>query len=117
VQSWTIQRLTPDELTTIAQLGANAKAGLAAQNQPQLQQLSGTISTITEQLARGNFSQARGSLDQFNSSLGGIAQLDLSSGPADGPLANPPDRPDLQLDPGGRSGDGPLVNPPSRPTR
>jgi hypothetical protein len=111
------QRLTPDELTTIAQLGANAKAGLAAQNQPQLQQLSGSITAITEQLARGNFSQARGSMDQFNNSLGGIAQLDLSLGPADGSLANPPDRPDLQLDPGGRSGDGPLVNPPSRPTR
>lgn len=126
------QRLTPDELTALAQLGANAKAGLAAQNQPQLQQLSGTISAITEQLARGDFSQARGSMDQFNNSLGSLAQLNLNPQPGDGPLANPPalqpgsgdgplanppDRPDLQLDPGARSGDGPLANPPSRPTR
>jgi hypothetical protein len=111
------QQLTPNELATIAQLGANAKAGLAAQNQPQLQQLSGSISAITEQLARGNISQARGLMDQFNNSLGSIAQLDLSARPADGALANPSDRPTSQLDLPQRPADGPLANPPDRPTR
>jgi len=60
------------ELANIAQLGANANASLAAQGGPQLQQLSGTIKGITEQLARGNVAQATAGLGALEASLGSI---------------------------------------------
>jgi len=58
------------ELETIAQIGANAGAGFQAHGGPQLQQLSGSIETITGQLARGEVSQAGASLGDFETALG-----------------------------------------------
>lgn len=63
-------KLSSDELAEIAQLGANAAAGLAAQGGPQLQALGGSVNAVTQQLARGQFSQARTSLGLFETALG-----------------------------------------------
>jgi hypothetical protein len=89
------RQLTPNEVATVAQLGANASAGLAAQDQAQLQALSSSIMTITEQFTRGNISQAGVSLDQLNGSLGSISQLDFSTRPVERPAIDRPevDRP------------------------
>jgi len=59
-----------DELAHIAQLGANASAGLAAQGGPRLQDLAGSIDGITAQIARGEVSRARGSIGELEAALG-----------------------------------------------
>lgn len=64
--------ISPAELATIAQMGANASAGLNAQNIPQLQQLSSLVNSITGQLARGDVAQAQAGLNQLGSSLNGM---------------------------------------------
>ncbi|MFQ5612653.1 MAG: hypothetical protein ACE5H9_11030 [Anaerolineae bacterium] len=58
-------RVSAEELATLAQLGANASASLNAQGNPQLQQVSGMITATTEQMARGNVSQASEMLSQL----------------------------------------------------
>jgi ElaB/YqjD/DUF883 family membrane-anchored ribosome-binding protein len=63
-------KITKPEMATIAQLGANASAGLQAHGGPQLQQLPGSINTITEQLARGQVPQAKAGLGGLESALG-----------------------------------------------
>jgi predicted small lipoprotein YifL/DNA repair exonuclease SbcCD ATPase subunit len=63
-------KLSAAELSDIAQLGANAAAGLQAQGGPQLQALSGSVNQITEQLARGQLTQARASLGALEQGLG-----------------------------------------------
>jgi hypothetical protein len=63
-------KITQPELADIAQLGANASSGLQAHGGPQLQQLPGSIDTITEQLARGQVPQAKASLGGLESALG-----------------------------------------------
>ncbi|MBN2391464.1 MAG: hypothetical protein JXR84_12120 [Anaerolineae bacterium] len=63
-------KLSAAELSDIAQLGANAAAGLQAQGGPQLQALSGSVNQITEQLARGQLTQARASLSTLEQGLG-----------------------------------------------
>lgn len=68
-------KLSPNELAQIAQLGANASAGLNAQGGPQLQQLSGNINRITEQLARGQLTHARESLGALEGALGNRPSL------------------------------------------
>ncbi len=63
-------KLSAAELSTIAQLGANAAAGLQSQGGPQLQALAGTVNQITEQLARGQLPQARANLVALEQGLG-----------------------------------------------
>jgi hypothetical protein len=64
-------KLSRDELTNLAQLGANAQAGFTnfsgagLRDGPDLSQFSGKFSEITTQLARGQMPQARGNLDQY----------------------------------------------------
>ena len=69
-QSLTDNKISPNELANIAQLGANASASLNAQGGPQLQQLSGSINQITAQLARGQTPQAQANLGNLEASLG-----------------------------------------------
>lgn len=63
-------QLSRDELNRIAQLGANASAGLKAHGGLQLQELSSKVSEILAQLARGQVPQARRGLAEFERSLG-----------------------------------------------
>ncbi len=63
------------ELGEIAQLGANAIAGLEAKGGLQLQQLTGVIDGITGQMARGSLSQATGALAEFEALLGSIPTI------------------------------------------
>lgn len=63
-------KLSLEELSTIAQFGASAQAGLNAHGGDQLKSLSGMICQITTQLARGQLPQARQGLGQFEMSLG-----------------------------------------------
>jgi hypothetical protein len=63
-------KLSRDELTNIAQLGANLSAGFSQHGGPELQGLSSKVNEITQQLARGQVPQARNGLGNFESSLG-----------------------------------------------
>jgi hypothetical protein len=69
-QSLTDDKISKSELANIAQLGANAAAGLDAQGGPQLKRLSGSVNDITGQLARGQTPQAKAALGGFEGSLG-----------------------------------------------
>jgi len=71
----TDEKISPDELTQIAQLGANASASLDQHGGPQLQQFSGNINQITEQLARGQVTHAREGLGALQSGLGNRPSL------------------------------------------
>jgi hypothetical protein len=62
-------KLSQAELANIAQLGANAVAGLNAHGGPQLQQLSSSIGELTGQLARGQLPTAKASLATFEAAL------------------------------------------------
>ena len=66
-------KITVTELTQIAQLGANASAGLKALGGPSLQQVSGSIDMLTSQLARGQVPQAKAGLGSLEASL--VARL------------------------------------------
>jgi hypothetical protein len=63
-------KITLDELTSIAQLGANAAAGLSEHGGSQLQGLSGKLNEITAQIAGGKMPQAKDGLRNFETSLG-----------------------------------------------
>ncbi len=69
-------KLSRDELTNLAQLGANAQAGFqnfgggAGPGNVDLSQFSGKFNEITTQFARGQIPQARGGVGQFETSLG-----------------------------------------------
>jgi hypothetical protein len=63
-------RISQTELADIAQLGANASAGLNAHGGPQLQRLAGSINDITGQIARGQMPQARANVGNLEASLG-----------------------------------------------
>lgn len=63
-------KISPDELAHIAQLGANASASLNAHGGPQLQQFSGSINDITGQLARGQMPQAQANMGNLERALG-----------------------------------------------
>ncbi len=64
------RQLNTTELRNIAQLGANAQAGLNQFGGPNLEGLSGNIGDITGQLARGQHQQALGSVGQLEGKLG-----------------------------------------------
>ncbi len=53
------------ELTQVAQLAANAGASLNASGNPQLQNLAGMVTSVTEHLAGGNMPQAQSGLEQL----------------------------------------------------
>ncbi len=71
-------KLSRDELTNLAQLGANAQAGFQQFGRGDsplagnldLTQFTSKFSEITTQLARGQMPQARGNVDGFERSLG-----------------------------------------------
>ncbi len=63
-------KFSRDELTKIAQLGANVSAGFSAHGGIKMQGLSGKLGEITNQLARGELPQARSGLGNFETSLG-----------------------------------------------
>jgi hypothetical protein len=63
-------KITVAELAQIAQLGANASAGLKALGGPSLQQASSSIDMLTSQLARGQVPQAKAGLGSLEASLG-----------------------------------------------
>jgi hypothetical protein len=64
------RQVSQTELANIAQLGANARAGLESQGGPQLQRAAGSIDEITTQIARGQIPQAQASLGDFEAALG-----------------------------------------------
>jgi hypothetical protein len=64
------RQLNLTELRNIAQLGANAQAGLDQYGGPKLNDVSGNIGNITNQLARGQNSLALGGLGQLEGALG-----------------------------------------------
>jgi hypothetical protein len=92
--------LTPPEMSQLAQQSANVRASLGAQNNPQLSELAGGITAVTEQAARGDIGQARGSLDGIDLSLG-----TLQPGGLDLPQ---PERPSIEK---------PSIEIPERPSR
>jgi hypothetical protein len=62
-------KVSPAELTQIAQSGANASASIKAQGGPQLQTLAGSIDGITQQVARGELPQAKKGVDGLAGAL------------------------------------------------
>ena len=58
-------RVVKDELSAIAQAGANASASLKARGGAELQSLADSIDALTAQLARGELPQAKVSLDSL----------------------------------------------------
>jgi hypothetical protein len=66
----TDNKITPAELSNIAQLGANASASLNAQGGPRLGRLSGSVNQITGQVARGQLPQAKADLGNLETLLG-----------------------------------------------
>jgi exonuclease VII small subunit len=68
------QKLSRDELDIIAQLGANASAGLQSFGDADFQQFSGGISQITNQLALGQIPHASAGLQSFELSLGDLSK-------------------------------------------
>lgn len=69
-------KLSREELANLTQLGKNAQSGFAnfggadKPGGPDLNQFSGKFDEITTQFARGQMPQARGNVNQFESSLG-----------------------------------------------
>jgi hypothetical protein len=63
-------KISRAELGNIAQLGANASAGLNAYGGPQLQRLAGSVNDITGQIARGQMPQAKAGVGNLEASLG-----------------------------------------------
>ena len=63
------QYISPQELSAIAQLGANAGASLEAYGGAQLQSLVGSIDALTAQLARGEWPQAQINLGALESAI------------------------------------------------
>ena len=71
-QALSDERISAAELTSIAQLGANAGAGLNAHGGERLQNLSSAIDTITTQLARGQPLQVQAALGELEAILGSL---------------------------------------------
>jgi len=103
-------KLTQSELANIAQLGANATAGLKQHGGPALQPLAGQIETITAQLARGQVPQGKANLGKFEASLG---QRPAGRPPAPS-MPSAPSLPSMPSHPGGGGSGGGRVSPPSR---
>ena len=62
-------RISPDELFDIAQRGINAQGSIREVGGPALQRFSGDITSMTEQLSRGQWPQAQKSLPSFEMNL------------------------------------------------
>jgi len=75
LQALADNKISPEELANLAQLGANAAAGLNAQGGLQLQQLAGSINQITAQMAGGSLPQAKAALGSFESVLNSLPSL------------------------------------------
>lgn len=103
-------KISKSELMDVAQLGANASAGLQGHGGPNLQPLSGSVNDITGKLARGQVPQAESSLGSFESSLGArpAGRPSAPSIPSGHSMPSGPSRPSGG---GGRSGNS---QPPSR---
>jgi hypothetical protein len=99
-------KITRDELNSIAQLGANAAAGLNANGGPQLQGLSGKLNEITANIAGGKMPQAKDGLRSFESSLG--ERPSMPNPPAGGNLPGGGSPPGGFNPPGGGGGLGGL---------
>lgn len=63
-------KFTLDELSSIAQLGANLSAGFSLHGGDKFQGFSGKVDGITLQLAQGQLPQARDGIGSFEASLG-----------------------------------------------
>lgn len=61
--------ISPEELSGIAQAGANASASIRAHGGPGLESVADSIDGVTTQVARGDLPQAKGSLSALESSL------------------------------------------------
>ncbi|GAB4444333.1 MAG: hypothetical protein Kow0031_26780 [Anaerolineae bacterium] len=68
---------TPAQLAQLAQLGANASAGLKASGMPQLQQLSGQVTDIAGKISVGQGPQAQMQLQQLTGSLHSMPGIEL----------------------------------------
>ncbi len=68
-------KITPEELTTLAQQGANAAASLNATGNPKLQDLSGMINGVTGMFAAGNIPAAQTNLSQLSMSMDALKGL------------------------------------------
>jgi hypothetical protein len=84
-------KLSRDELMSLAQLGTNAQAGFqnfggagGLAGGPDLSQFNGKFSEIIGQFARGQMPQARGNVDAFERSLGSRPNGPGGGGPASG---------------------------------
>ncbi len=62
-------KFSPEELSSIGQLAANAKASLDRTGDPKLQRLGGSIDGLTRQAARGDWGNARKGLGDFERSV------------------------------------------------
>lgn len=71
-QALTDERITAEELADIAQIGANAAAGLSTQGGDRFQSLSVSIDSITAQLARGQALQAQAALGEIEAILNAL---------------------------------------------
>ena len=63
------RKISPDEMGQIAQLAANAKAGIDQGGGPLLQNFSGNIDGITRNISRGEWPTAQRNLGGFEASL------------------------------------------------
>jgi len=63
------RKISPDEMGQIAQLAANAKAGISQSGGPRLQGFSGNIDGITHNLARGDRPSTQRDVGDFEASL------------------------------------------------
>ena len=63
------RKVSPDEMGQIAQLAANAKAGIDQSGGPLLQNFGGNIDGITRNLSRGDWPSAQRDLGSFEASL------------------------------------------------
>ncbi len=62
-------KFSPEEMTNIAQLAANARASLNKTGDPKLQKLGGSIEGLTRQAARGDWGRARQGFGDFERSV------------------------------------------------
>jgi len=65
-------KITPEELTALAQLGANATASLNATGNPKLQELSGMVNGVTGMFAAGDIPGAQANLNQLSTAMGAL---------------------------------------------
>jgi len=67
--AFTDRKIDRNEMSQIAQLGANAQASILANGGPKLQDIGGSIDGLTRQISRGEWSQASRDLGGFEASL------------------------------------------------